>query len=106
MDIFDVIGDCMKVSKRVVLNLLFILFGVIICTYFISVTKVQEQEIKEHKLEGIEVYLEGEEISALYMAEDSLWVGGRDGVKKIDVDTGEVLGYVLDDLELIYAAEI
>ena len=43
-----------------------------------------------------------EEISALYLAEDSLWVGGRDGVKRLDPETGQVIDYVAEDLELIY----
>lgn len=56
---------------------------------------------------GFQVFCEGEEISALYLAEDgSLWVGGRDGVKRLDAETGESLGYVAEDVELVYAAEI
>lgn len=62
---------------------------------------------KADPLPGFQVFCEGEEISALYLAEDgSLWIGGRDGVKRINVDTGEVEAYVAEDVELIYAAEI
>lgn len=93
-------------QKRFIINGIFILAGMCICVWLWRSIGQVEQETGQQRLEGIEVFLEGEEISALYMAEDALWVGGKDGVKKVDINTGEVLGYVLDDVELIYAAEI
>lgn len=66
----------------------------------------QAQDAETAPLEGFEVFCSGEEISALFAAEDSLWVGGRDGVKRLDIRTGKVLDYVAEDLEMIYAADM
>lgn len=68
--------------------------------------KVLEANSQEFQLENTEVYLDEEEISALLVMEDSLWVGGKDGVKRVDYETGEVIDYVVDDVELIYAASM
>ena len=93
--------------KRWLVNSIFVAAACIITGWLILQTRKTGEEEQIHQPEGVAVFCEGEEISALYLAEDgSLWIGGRDGVKRLDPETGEVIGYVAEDLELIYAAEI
>lgn len=96
----------MKRGIRLVVNSLFLLAGCIAVAVLAFQIRRQAQEAEPEPLAGFDVFCEAEEISALFPAGDSLWVGGRDGVKRLDILTGEVLGYVAEDLELIYAAEI
>lgn len=96
----------MKRKTRWAVNGLFIVTGCILTAGLAAHIRSREQEEKQEPLEGFEVFCSGEEISALYPAGDSLWVGGRDGVKRLDIRTGEEIDYVAEDLELIYAAEI
>ncbi|MBQ1206915.1 MAG: hypothetical protein IIX65_00140 [Lachnospiraceae bacterium] len=96
----------MKTVWRYVINVGFIVISVVICALMITRMEKERKENAIDPLDGFRVFLEGEEISALYLAEDSLWVGGRDGVKRLDPETGQVIDYVAEDLELIYAAEI
>lgn len=98
-------GEIMRKLKRLV-NLLFLLTAVLIATLFILTFRQHRQERQKAALPGFTVFCEGEEISALYAARDCLWVGGRDGVKRLNAETGQVIDYVAEDLELIYAAEI
>lgn len=94
-------------KSRLIINSLFIIFACTITVILITYEKKREKNAQKPILEGFSIFCEGDEISALYLAEDgSIWVGGRDGIKKLDVETGEVTGYIADDLELIYAAEI
>lgn len=96
----------MKRGIRWGINGLFLLSGCMVVA--VLATRIRRQAAGEEPepLAGFEVFCQEEEISALFPAEDSLWVGGRDGVKKLDILTGDVLEYVAEDLELIYAAEI
>lgn len=96
----------MRNWTRWIINSLFLVVG---CAAVVALTI----HIRRHSLEaepepmaGFEVFCSGEEISALFPEEDCLWVGGRNGVKRLDFQTGEILDYVAEDLELIYAAEI
>ncbi|MFI3200354.1 MAG: hypothetical protein R3Y54_02350 [Eubacteriales bacterium] len=93
-------------KTRIITSVVFVIITII----FINEMWQQQQNSDLEKilftLEYTDVYLEGEEISALLITEDSLWVGGKDGIKSIDYITGEVIGYVLDDIQLIYAADI
>ena len=91
---------------RYLINSVFIVCSFVICALLAVNLKKEEGQQENQKLDGFDVFLEGEEISALYMAGDSLWVGGRDGVKRLDLSTGQILDYVAEDLQLIYAAEI
>lgn len=84
----------------------FLLFSAVVLTVLVTKIHRKEQENKIEKLDGFSVFCEGEEISALFLEDDKLWVGGRDGVKRIDTGSGELIDYVADDLELIYAAQI
>lgn len=96
-----------NMRRRLAVNGIFLIFACAVVVLLILHTRESRGDGEADTLEGFEIFCEGEEISALYLAEDgSLWVGGRDGVKCLDVETGEVTGYVADDLELIYAAEI
>lgn len=97
----------MKKGIRWSINGLFVLLGCILVVKLAIYMRRQTQGTAAAPLAGFEVFCGGEEISALFPAEDNiLWVGGRDGVKRLDIRTGEVLDYVAEDLELIYAAEI
>ena len=92
--------------KRLVINGIFLVFACVVTVLMIRQVRSGGED-QAGPMEGFEVFCQGEEISALYLAQDgSLWVGGRDGVKCLDPETGEVTGYVAEDLELIYAAEI
>ena len=57
-------------------------------------------------LENTHVYLPGEEISAICVRDDGLWVGTKDGVKVINPNDGTVIRTVVDDIELVYAADM
>ncbi len=96
----------MRRETRWIINGLFIVIGCILAVGMAVRVRRQDREERAEPLEGFEVFCSGEEISALYPAGDSLWVGGRDGVKRLDIRTGELIDYVAEDLELIYAAEI
>lgn len=96
----------MKRGMRWGINGLFLLVGCALVAGLTLHVKRQAQETGPERLAGFEVFCEGEEISAIFPAQDCLWVGGRDGVKRLDILTGEVSGYVAEDLELIYAAAI
>lgn len=96
----------MKNWVRWIVNGLFVFIGCLLIMFLVFNFRQSLQKNVTEPLAGFDVFCEGEEISALFPAEDGLWVGGRDGVKRIDFQTGEVLDYVAKDLELIYAAEI
>ncbi len=98
--------DKMKQGIQRSINILFLVIGCLLTGGLIFCVRQQVRETRPEPLAGFEVFCGGEEISALFPSEDGLWVGGRDGVKRLDILTGEVLGYVAEDLELIYAAEI
>lgn len=92
---------------RLLVNCIFLAFSCILTLLLIRRALERQKDGEPEPLEGFAVFCEGEEISALYPAPDgSLWVGGRDGVKRLDMETGQVIEYVAEDLELIYAAEI
>ena len=91
---------------RWVINGLFVIIGCVLVMGLAINIRHHSQQAESEPLEGFDVFCSGEEISALYPAEDGLWIGGRDGVKRLDFLTGEVLDYVAEDLQLIYAAEI
>ena len=94
-------------KRRIVVNSAFLIFALALTALLVWRAREGQEDEAASPLEGVRVFCEGEEISALYLAQDgSLWVGGRDGVKSLDVETGQVTGYVAEDLELIYAAEI
>lgn len=94
-------------GRRWLVNGAFLIFAVVLTGLLVRQVRESAGEEMVQPLEGFAVFCEGEEISALYLAEDgALWVGGRDGVKCVDQETGQVTGYVAGDLELIYAAEI
>lgn len=95
----------MGVARKFI-NGLFILCGCVLAAVLIVNARRKMQGDKAEPLSGFQVFCGGEEISALFWTGDCLWVGGRDGVKRLDIQTGEVLGYVAEDLELIYAAKI
>lgn len=99
-------GQIMRGMRKWIINGCFILVGLVVLLWFRKEMERQEAETEAMKLEGFTVFCEGEEISALFLEEDMLWVGGRDGVKRLHQETGEVLDYIAEDLELIYAAEI
>ncbi len=89
-----------------VFNGVFIAAAVLIVLVLTGELRDREEAQTPQKLEGFEVFCEGEEISALYVEDGALWTGGRDGVKRIDPESGELIDYVADDLEMIYAAQI
>ena len=94
-------------KRRIVVNSAFLIFALALTALLVWRAREGQEDEAASPLAGVRVFCEGEEISALYLAQDgSLWVGGRDGVKSLDVETGQVTGYVAEDRELIYAAEI
>lgn len=96
----------MKREIRWAVNGLFLVIGCMLIAGLAVRIRRRTREERQKPLEGFTVFCSGEEISALYPAGDSLWVGGRDGVKRLDIQTGERIDYVAEDLELIYAAGI
>ncbi len=96
----------MKKGIRWSINGIYVLFGCILVIGLVIYVRRQAKESEAAPLAGFEVFCGGEEISALLPVDGCLWVGGRDGVKRLDIRTGEVLDYVAEDLELIYAAEM
>ena len=63
----------MKTVLKYVINVGFIAVSVVICTLMIMRMKKEREENSIDPLDGFQVFLEGEEISALYLAKDSLW---------------------------------
>ena len=99
-------GGAMR-KRRIAVNSTFLSIALVLTALLVWRAREGQGDEAAVPLEGVRVFCEGEEISALYVAQDgSLWVGGRDGVKSLDMETGQVTGYVAEDLELIYAAEI
>lgn len=96
----------MKKGIRWSINGIYMLLGCIVVVCLVIYVRRQAKEPESAPLAGFEVFCSGEEISALLPVDDCLWVGGRDGVKRLDIRTGEVLDYMAEDLELIYAAEM
>lgn len=94
-------------KRRIAVNSAFLSIALVLTALLVWRAREGQGDEAAVPLEGVRVFCEGEEISALYVAQDgSLWIGGRDGVKSLDMETGQVTGYVAEDLELIYAAEI
>ena len=89
-----------------VFNGIFIVAAVVIVLALTGEMREREEEQTPEKLAGFDVFCEGEEISALYVEDGALWTGGRDGVKRLDLESGELIDYVAEDLEMIYAAQI
>ena len=93
-------------KRKVLLNVLFIAGALAIIILAQAFLAKPDSSSSLNKLQSSQVFLSGQEISALYPDDSCLWVGGKDGVKRVDYNTGEVMGYVLDDVKLIYAAGI
>ncbi|MCR5032706.1 MAG: hypothetical protein K6A92_07580 [Lachnospiraceae bacterium] len=55
-------------------------------------------------MENLQVFLPGQEISALMDDGEKLWVGTPDGIYLLDRDTGETMKQLDSDIEMIYAA--
>ncbi len=88
------------------MNGVFLAAGIVVLLLFSQYAKQQDATLEAMKLDGFTVFCEGEEVSALFLEDEFIWVGGRDGVKRLNQETGEVIDYVAEDLELIYAAQI
>lgn len=93
-------------KSRVILSIIFICASIFIVIEAWQYLSMEKDNSQQNQLRNTQVYLEGDEISALYPMDDSLWVGGKDGIKKIDYETGKVIDYVISDVQLIYAAQI
>ncbi len=95
--------------KKIIIGLVYalLLVGFILTgKLFLDVQKNEKEALKQLKVKGIEVFLENTEISGLYVDGDILYVGGNEGVYKLDGQTGEILETVSDKLKLIYTAAI
>lgn len=57
-------------------------------------------------LPGISVFLEGQEVSALFDDGEALWVGGKDGIKLLDNSSGETLAHLDAQIKMVYASDI
>lgn len=96
----------MRNRVRWIVNILFLIIGCMAVAALIIHIRRHSLQDEPEPILGFEVFCSGEEISALFSTEDCLWIGGRDGIKRLDCKTGEIIDYVAKDLELIYAAEI
>lgn len=74
--------------------------------YFYKRQQSERRELEAKRIEGIQVFEQGLEVSALCMIDGKLYVGGRDGLLILDGETGERLGTAGEDLQMIYAAGI
>lgn len=63
-------------------------------------------ELEGMKLEGINVYLDDYEISALVVEGDIAYVGGKDGIFIINIESGEIIETLSRDLSLVYTASM
>ena len=92
----------MKMNKAF-LFLLFILF-LAVCPACAGLMQNTESEPKN--LSGMSVFLEGQEISALYDDGKYLWVGGKSGIVLLDRSTGELHKKLDAEIEMVYASGI
>ena len=77
------------------------------CIYLIySLQKRSEIEKEEQKIEGIHVILEDYEISALIVEGNEIIAGGKDGVYRIDIESGKIIEVVSTNISLVYTASI
>lgn len=74
--------------------------------YFYIEQKNEQKQLEQLKQPGIDIFLDDMEISGLYVDGDDMFVGGSDGVYKVNSETGEILETVSDELKLIYTAAI
>lgn len=66
----------------------------------------ERRELEAMKLEGINVYLDDYEISALVVEGDIAYVGGKDGIYIISIESGEIIETLSTDLSLVYTASM
>ena len=87
--------------KKYVLALLFMMV-LLLCTS----CGVELEKKEEAVLEGLSIFLEGQEISALYDDGTYLWVGGKDGILLLDRSSGELNKQLDAQIEMVYASGI
>lgn len=68
--------------------------------------KEEEKQMKENVIPGVQVFLSDHEISAIIVEEDIVYVGGRDGIFVVDIETGDILEVLTRELSLIYTASM
>ena len=61
---------------------------------------------KAEKFEGLDVFMAGTEISALYDDGEKLWVGTSEGIFFINRDNGDLIKKIDADIQMIYSAMI
>ncbi len=92
--------------KNVLLRLLIFLLIAASCLFYLSNRQKEQEALDNKRYEGIRVFLEGTEISALYDDGTKLWVGTKDGILLLDRESGQQIQKIGDDLEMIYASGI
>lgn len=88
----------------VALVFLLVLSGSIYLIY--SSQKRREVEKEEQKIDGIHVILEDYEISALIVEGNAIIAGGKDGVYRIDIESGKIIEVISTDISLVYTASM
>ena len=87
--------------KKYVLVLLFMIVLLLCTSCGISLEKKEELI-----LEGLSIFLEGQEISALYDDGTYLWVGGKDGILLLDRSSGELYKQLDAQIETTFISEV
>lgn len=85
------------------------LCAVLVLFYYFGGYAEPEREnglVPAHFDAGITTYLTEEEISALYLEDNTLYVGTKNGILILDAQTGEELRWLNRDIQMIYAADI
>ncbi len=86
-----------------------IMISIVFVISFIIVQNIlnKQKEIKEKEvIEGIEIYLMDEEISALIIDGNTIIVGGKNGVYRFDTKSETIVETITDELSLIYTADM
>lgn len=76
------------------------------CLVLLLLTSCKVEKKEEAVLEGMEIFLEDQEVSALYDDGTCLWVGGKDGMILLDRVSGETVKKLDAQIEMVYASGI
>jgi len=91
-------------TAGILLALMFVM--VVAILWLLNQEKMNQEQLRQQKLENIAVFFPEEEISALLFDGHYIWVGGRGGVFLMDPETGKKIKTVAKDIEMIYTAGI
>ena len=94
-----------KIMKKMVFLLIPIAI-VVVLIYIDQAVEIERGKADLGVIQGLETYLEDEELSALVIDGDDLYVGGESGVYRFDTKKRKVVETITEDLSLVYSSEM